>query len=70
VLLLASENFSRKEKVEEPERLTRDNLMPLENNVKIGQILLLLMSQYGLLELEKQQLQKLLKRLMLRSENG
>ena len=48
----------------------KDNLTQSENMLKTGQILLLHMSQSGLLELVKQQLQKLHKKHTLKLENG
>ena len=56
--------------MDEQEKLTKDNLMQLENMFPTGQILLLLMSQYGQLELVKQQHLKWHKRHMLKLENG
>ena len=48
----------------------RDNLMPLESYARTGVKLSSLTSQSGLSALVKLPLQKSLKRLMLRSENG
>ena len=68
--LHALENLKKREKVASLDKLTRDNLMLLELSAMTGQILLLLTSQSGLLELDWSPLQKLLKRLMLKLENG